>query len=187
MYAIAGLGNPEDRYKGTRHNVGFEFINKLAYDQNIKMKSKRRLLAFVGEGSLNGRAVVLIKPDTYMNLSGEAVQKILRFYKIPAENFLVAYDDASLPLGMVRVRQKGSAGGHNGIKNIILNLNTDEFLRIKIGIGERRTHQDLADFVLSGFNKNEKELITEGITKATDFVQLMFKENLDAAMNMYSK
>lgn len=182
MFVIAGLGNPGMDYIGTKHNVGFKVIDKLADDYTIKVtKFKHR--AFVGDGIIEGKKVFLLKPQTYMNLSGESVKEVLSFYKVPIENFIVIYDDTSLSLGTTRIREKGSAGGHNGIKNIIAHLGTDEFLRIKVGIGEKPNGRDLSDYVLSGFSKDEQPLIIDGIERASLAIQLILSKGVAQAMN----
>lgn len=185
MKMIVGLGNPEKDYKGTRHNAGFEVINKLAYDFNIEI-NKAKFRAHYGKGQILNQQVLLVKPQTYMNLSGECVRDMLNFYKLSIEDLLVIYDDTSLPVGDIRIRQEGSAGGHNGIKNIIYQLETTKFDRVKIGIGEKPKGWDLADYVLSRFKPNEMESIIEGYTKAGDAVALIVKEGIVTAMNKFN-
>jgi len=186
MWLVIGLGNPEKDYKGTRHNIGFEVINKLAYDNNIEInKAKHR--AHIGEGFISGKKVILAKPQTYMNLSGESVRDMAQFYKPEADNILVIYDDVSLLPGEIRIREKGSAGGHNGMKNIIYQLETDQFPRVKVGIGEKPSGWDLADYVLSKFKKEEMEDMISGITDAADAVTIIIKEGTKTAMNQFNK
>ncbi|MCL1844267.1 MAG: aminoacyl-tRNA hydrolase [Defluviitaleaceae bacterium] len=187
MKLIAGLGNPGDSYKGTRHNVGFETINKLAYDFDITMKKNRRFRAETGEGAIGGTRVMLVKPTTYMNLSGEAIRALLNFYKQPPSELIVIYDDVSLPVGDIRVRERGSANGQKGMINIIAQLATDEFPRIRIGIGDKPPGFSLSDYVLSRFLKEEFEDMIKGITKAGDAAELILKQNVTAAMNFYNK
>ncbi len=186
MTLIIGLGNPEKEYKGTRHNVGFEAINKLAYDENIEI-NKAKFRSHIGEGVISGKKVLLMKPQTYMNLSGEAVLDALSFYKLKPENIIVIYDDTSIPLGQIRIRKKGSSAGHNGMKNIIYLLNTDEFLRIRIGIGEKPSGFSLSNYVLSHFSKAEFETVVEGITKATDAALEIILNGTDCAMNRFNQ
>jgi PTH1 family peptidyl-tRNA hydrolase len=186
MIIIAGLGNPEREYKNTRHNVGFEVINKLAYDYNIGI-NRVKFSAFYGEGVINYQKVVLIKPQTYMNLSGEAIRDMLNFYKLGPENLIVVYDDTSIDVGDIRIRKKGSAGGHNGMKNIIYHLESDEFLRIRVGIGAKPKEYDLKDYVLSHFSKKEQDDIIDGITKAAEAVAIILKDSVDNAMNKFNK
>lgn len=186
MHLIIGLGNPEDAYKGTRHNAGFETINKLSYDYNIPVK-KYRQRAFTGEGVIARKQVLLVKPQTYMNLSGESVRALLAFYKLPPSEMIVIYDDVSLPVGDIRVRENGSAGGHNGMKNIIAELKTQAFPRVRIGVGEKPPGWDLADYVLSRFKKDEWDAMIDGVTQAGDAVSLILSQGCAAAMNRYNK
>lgn len=185
MKLVAGLGNPEKDYKGTRHNVGFEVINKLSYDHRIEI-NKAKFRAHLGEGLLCGQKIMLAKPQTFMNLSGESIRDIMGFYKLSKEDIIVIYDDIDIPVGEIRIREKGSAGSHNGMKNIIYQLDTDEFLRIRVGIGAKPQAWDLADYVLSKFKKEEQDGIVEGITKAGDAVERILKEGSVSAMNRYN-
>lgn len=190
MKLIIGLGNPGNEYKWTRHNVGFEAIDKLAYDFNINV-NKNKFKAIYGEGIIHGEKVLLIKPLTYMNLSGECVRDFLNFYKdIELYDILVICDDINLPLGSIRIRKKGSDGGQNGLKNIIYQLGSDSFPRLRIGIGQKPPHFTLANFVLSKFNKDEEEDIVKGITNATDAIEIFIKDKengLSNAMNLFNK
>ena len=155
MFIIVGLGNPTDEYKGTRHNAGFDVIDAIADKYNIAV-TERKSRAFCGKGIIEGQKVILVKPQTYMNLSGESVRGITDYYKVDTETeLLVVFDDISLDIGQLRIRKKGSAGGHNGIKNIIANLGTSVFQRIKVGVGEKPKEYDLADYVLGHFSKAE--------------------------------
>ena len=186
MHIIVGLGNPEDQYKGTRHNVGFETINKLAYDHNINVnKSKHR--GIVGSGNISGKSVLLVKPLTYMNLSGECVRAVLDFYKLTPQNLIVIYDDVSLNLGDIRIRERGSAGGQKGMKDIIAKLGTDEFIRVRIGIDPKPDGWDLADYVLSRFKPEEHESMIEGITKAGDATVKILTDGPVVAMNLFNQ
>ena len=182
MIIITGLGNPGKQYDKTKHNVGFWVIDKLAKKYNIEV-TKFKHKALIGEGNIAGKKVLLVKPQTYMNLSGESIREIIKFYKVPLEQFYVIYDDTSLPLSNVRIREKGSAGGHNGIKNIIAHLGTDIFLRIKVGIGEKPNGWDLADYVLAPFSKDEEPLILSGVDKAYHAVELLLTKGIKEAMN----
>lgn len=187
MFIIAGLGNPTLRYEGTRHNVGFDVIDLLADKYNISVDT-RKGRAYIGKGIIEGQKVILAKPQTYMNLSGESVRSLTDYYKIDEESeLIVLYDDVSLDVGQLRIRKKGSAGGHNGIKNIILHLNTDVFMRIKIGVGEKPKNYDLADYVLGHFSKAERELMEEGYEKCAKAVGMMINGEADAAMNEYNR
>ena len=185
MYLIFGLGNPGRDYAGTRHNVGFEAIDKLACDHKIDVKKAKRR-ALVGEGSVCAQKCALIKPQTYMNASGESVRDNIEFHKASISEVIVVYDDTSLDVGEVRIRKQGSAGGHNGMKSIIYQLESDEFIRVRIGIGEKPLRWDLADYVLSKFKKDEMDKVIQGITKATDAIEVILKEGVEAAMNKYN-
>lgn len=187
MYIIAGLGNPTKEYENTRHNIGFMAIDALAEKYNISVMSCKHK-ALIGKGTINGNKVVLVKPLTYMNLSGEAIRAIIDYYKADAESeLIVIYDDVSLDVGQLRIRKKGSAGGHNGIKNIIAQLGKDTFLRIKIGVGEKPKGYDLADYVLGHFNKEELAVMKESLEKVDGAVNLMLAGEVDRAMNDYNK
>ena len=187
MFIIVGLGNPTNEYEGTRHNVGFDVIDALADEYNITVDGRKNR-AFVGKGIIAGQKVILAKPQTYMNLSGESVRGLTDYYKIDEESeLLVIYDDVSLDVGQLRIRKKGSAGGHNGIKNIIAHLGTDKFMRIKIGVGEKPKHYDLADWVLGHFSKEDKEVMNEGYKKAVKAVEMIVTDEVDAAMNEFNK
>ena len=187
MYIIAVLGNPTLQYEGTRHNVGFDVIDTLADKYNISVDA-RKSSAFIGKGMIEGQKVILVKPQTYMNLSGESIRGLVDYYKIDVEHeLLVIYDDISLDVGQLRIRKKGSAGGHNGIKNIIANLGTQNFPRIKVGVGEKPKKYDLADYVLSHFSKAERELMEEGYQKAVKAVEMLLDGEMEAAMNEYNR
>lgn len=187
MYIIVGLGNPTGKYEGTKHNVGFDAIDYLI-DENRIPSSGLGHKAMFGKGILAGQKVLLAKPMTYMNLSGESVRELVHYYKIdPEQELIVIYDDISLEPGQIRIRKKGSAGGHNGIKNIIANLGTDKFQRIKIGVGEKPKDWDLADYVLSPFSKEERAAVDEAIGHAARALELMLNEETDAAMNEYNR
>lgn len=187
MYIIAGLGNPTAQYEGTRHNVGFDVIDVIAKQYNISV-DVRKSRAFIGKGMIEGQKVILVKPQTYMNLSGESIRGLVDYYKIDPENELVViYDDVSLDVGQLRIRKKGSAGGHNGIKNIIAHLGTQIFPRIKVGVGEKPKKYDLADYVLGHFSKGEREQMEEGYQNAMRAVELMLAGRIDEAMNEYNR
>lgn len=187
MYIIVGLGNPTGQYEGTRHNVGFDVIDRIADQYNIAMDIRKHK-AICGKGVIAGQKVILAKPQTYMNLSGESVRSLVDYYKVDEEEeLIVIYDDISLDVGQLRIRKKGSAGGHNGIKNIIAHLGHSVFLRIKVGVGEKPKHYDLADYVLGHFTKEEKEVMEEGYGKALKAVEMMVCQETDAAMNEYNK
>ena len=187
MYLIAGLGNPTKKYEKTRHNIGFDVMDALAekYDINMNIKKEK---AVCGNGYIGGQKVILAKPQTFMNLSGDSVAALLRFYKLdPEEDLIVVYDDISLEPGNLRIRKKGSAGGHNGMKDIIARTGTDQFARVKVGVGEKPAGWDLADYVLSRFSQAERELVEEAIGHAVDVVALMVQGRTDEAMNLYNR
>lgn len=187
MFIIVGLGNPSKEYEGTRHNVGFDVIDKLADKYNISVDTKKHR-AFIGKGMIGGQKVILAKPQTYMNLSGESVRSLLDYYKVDEEEeLLVIYDDISLGTGQLRIRAKGSAGGHNGIKNIIAHLGGQVFPRIKVGVGEKPPKYDLADYVLGHFSKAEQEQMEEGYENAVKAVEEIVSGNISAAMNEYNR
>ncbi|MCI9024256.1 MAG: aminoacyl-tRNA hydrolase [Dorea sp.] len=187
MYIIAGLGNPTLAYEGTRHNVGFDVIDALADQYNISVDG-RKSRALIGKGIIEGQKAILVKPQTYMNLSGESVGALVDYYKVDEETeLIVIYDDVSLDVGQLRIRKKGSAGGHNGIRNIIAHLGTETFLRIKVGVGEKPKKYDLADYVLGHFSKAERKIMEEGYQKAIRAVTMMINGETDAAMNEYNR
>lgn len=187
MFIIVGLGNPDKQYEGTRHNVGFDVIDAIAEKYNISMDTKKHK-AFVGKGIIDGFKVILAKPQTYMNLSGESVWSLVDFYKIaPEDELLIIYDDVSLDVGQLRIRKKGSAGGHNGIKSIIAHLGSSEFPRIKVGVGEKPKDYDLADYVLGKFSKADREIMADGYKDAVKATALIVQGEIDQAMNEYNK
>ena len=186
MYIIAGLGNPGKNYENTRHNVGFNVIDFLANELNININNAKHK-ALTGSGYIDGEKVLLMKPVTYMNLSGEAIIDAVNFYKIdPTTNLIVIYDDISLDVGKLRIRAKGSAGGHNGIKSIINHLGSDTFKRIKVGVGNKPAGYDLADYVLGHFTKDEKVIIDDASKNASNALKLIVSDNFDKAMNLYN-
>lgn len=187
MYIIAGLGNPKKEYDNTRHNIGFAMIDALADKYNINvMDVKHR--AVTGKGIINGQKVILAKPLTFMNLSGESIRQLVDYYKVDSETELIIIsDDISLPPGFIRVRKKGSAGGHNGLKNIIQHLGTEGFQRIRIGVGEKPKGYNLADYVLGHFSKEEQPLMKEGVEKAIGAAEMILSDDIDGAMNEYNK
>lgn len=186
MYIIVGLGNPTSKYDGTRHNIGFDVITRISDDYNIPLDINKHK-AILGSGYIEGEKVILAKPQTYMNLSGESVRALADFFKVDADNIIIIYDDISLDVGKLRLRTKGSAGGHNGIKSIIAHLGTESFPRIKVGVGDKPTGWDLADYVLSHFTKEENEIIRESLEKSSVAVKTIIKDGMDAAMNLCNK
>lgn len=186
MFLIVGLGNPEKKYDKTRHNIGFDTIDALADKYNISMNEKKHK-ALCGIGVIDGVKVLLAKPQTYMNLSGDSVAEIVNFYKIdPEEEMIVIFDDISLAPGNIRVRKKGSAGGHNGIKSIIARTGTQNFMRIKVGVGEKPAGWDLADHVLGHFSREDRALVEDAIKDAEAAAVLMMQGQVDKAMNDFN-
>ena len=185
MYIIAGLGNPTREYEKTRHNVGFDTIDVLADRLNTSVDEKK-FKGLYGRGIIAGEKVILLKPQTFMNLSGESVRAAADFYKVDPEDILVIYDDISLEPGQLRLRGKGSAGGHNGIKNIIAHLGTQEFPRIKVGVGDKPKGMDLADYVLGHFSKEDQAKMDEAFKDAADAAEMILDKGMDAAMNHYN-
>ena len=187
MFVIVGLGNPTAQYEGTRHNAGFDVIDVLAEKYNISVDA-RKCRAFCGKGVIAGQKVLLVKPQTYMNLSGESVGGIVNYYKIdPESDLLVIYDDISLDVGQLRIRKKGSAGGHNGIKSIIAHLGTQEFPRVKVGVGEKPARMDLADYVLGHFSKEEQATMDDAVKEAADAVCEIVNVGIAQAMNDHTR
>lgn len=187
MFIIVGLGNPSKEYEGTRHNAGFEVIDRIADKYNISVDTKKHR-ALIGKGIIEGQKVILAKPQTFMNLSGESVRSLLDYYKVDEEQeLIVIYDDISLDNGQIRIRAKGSAGGHNGIKNIIAHLGGQVFPRVKVGVGEKPSKYDLADYVLGHFSKEEQVLMDEGYAHAIHAVEMILEGDISAAMNEYNR
>ncbi len=187
MYLIVGLGNPGRQYDGTRHNMGFDTIDYLVEKHRIG-QSGVKFNAMYGKGMIGGEKVILMKPLSYMNLSGGPVQEMAGYFKIdPETEMIVVYDDIDLEPGQLRIRKQGSAGGHNGIKDLISKLGTQKFLRVKVGVGAKPKGWDLADHVLSRFSTSERKIVDEAICKAGDAVEKILSEGVDAAMNVYNK
>ncbi|MDR7855666.1 aminoacyl-tRNA hydrolase [Tissierella sp.] len=185
MFVVVGLGNPGKDYTNTRHNVGFDTIDLLAKRNNISI-NKIKFKSVYGEGTIGNEKVLLVKPQTYMNNSGETVRDICNFYKLSVDKIIVIVDDIDIDFSRVRIKGKGSAGSHNGMKSIIYLLGRDDFPRVKIGIGKKHEGQDLANFVLSRFPKDEREIIEESILTAAESVEAIIKYNLDQAMNEFN-
>ena len=186
MYVIVGLGNPGARYAETKHNIGFITVDYLAEKLGIKI-NKIKHKAIIGEGSIGGEKVLLVKPQTFMNLSGQSVMDIVNFYKVAASNLIVIYDDIDLPVGKVRIRPNGSSGTHNGMRNIIYLVNNQEFPRVRIGVGKQPDYMDLADYVMTRFNNEERPLIEEAIKRSAAAVEEIVKSGINIAMNQYNK
>ena len=185
-WLVVGLGNPGPKYEWTRHNVGFLVIDQLADRENLPVQRLKHK-ALTNTALIGGKPVLLMKPTTYMNLSGEAVGEAARFYKIPPDRVLVISDDVSLPQGKLRVRRSGSAGGHNGLKNIIAHLGTDQFPRLRVGVGEKPPRMDLADYVLGHFSQGERKIMEDAVKEAADAVMEAVEEGIDHAMNSHNR
>ena len=184
MYIIAGLGNPGKKYENTKHNVGFITLDLLAEKHNIKI-NKIKHKALVGEGIISGQKLLLVKPQTYMNLSGNSIREAMEYYKADLDKLVVIYDDVDIPMGSLRIRKKGSAGTHNGMRSIVYDLQADEFPRIRIGIGGERK-MSLADYVLGGFRKDERSLMQNAVKRAVLAVECLLEKGIEAAMNEYN-
>lgn len=186
LYLIAGLGNPGRQYEATRHNIGFEVIDYVSQKHHIRL-NKLKHRALFGEGRLGGVRVILAKPQTFMNLSGECIRDIVNYYKIPLENIVIVYDDISLPTGAIRIRARGSAGGHNGMKSIIYHLQSDEFTRLRIGIGAPQHKGDLTGYVLVRFSDNEAKEIADAIKTAAEALLCIIQEGAPSAAGKYNR
>ncbi|MBE7039443.1 MAG: aminoacyl-tRNA hydrolase [Ruminococcaceae bacterium] len=185
MYIIVGIGNPGKKYESTRHNIGFIAIDYMAALYDIKV-NKIKHKALIGEGKIEGERIMLVKPQTFVNLSGESIREIADYYKVPAENVIVIYDDVSLEAGSVRIRKKGSDGGHNGIKSIIYQLNSDAFPRIKLGVGSKPPGYDLKDWVLAKFTDEDIKIMSKSVETAAKAVPEIIKNGAESAMNKYN-
>ena len=185
MYLIAGLGNPGKQYEGSRHNAGFSSVDILADKLGISINENKHK-GLCGKGIIGGEKVILLKPQTYMNLSGESLRAASDFYKIEPENIIVIYDDIDLAVGHLRVRVKGSAGGHNGIKSIIAHLGTQEFPRVRVGVGAKPDRMDLADYVLGRFSQIERPVMEEAFETAAQAAIAIVEEGIDKAMNRFN-
>jgi len=185
LYIIIGLGNPGKEYENTRHNTGFITIDKLADKYNIDI-SKEKHKALIGTGNIEGEKVVLVKPQTYMNLSGEAARLVLDFYKEDVKNVIAIFDDLDLPVGTIRIKERGSAGTHNGVKSLVKELGSEQFKRVKVGIGNEEAKGDLINFVLGRFSGEELIEIEKSTDKAVDAVITIVKDGIVKAMNDYN-
>jgi PTH1 family peptidyl-tRNA hydrolase len=185
LYIIVGLGNPGRKYTYTKHNMGFQVADKLAREYGIKIK-KLKFKSLFGEGQVGGCRSILVKPQTYMNASGESVRDIVEWYKIPLSNLIVVYDDADIALGTVRIRKSGSSGTHNGMKSVIYQLNSDEFTRVRLGIGSPEDGTDIADYVLRGFIPDDFPKVAAMIETASKAVVDIIQNGANHAMNMYN-
>lgn len=185
MYLIVGLGNPGEEYTRTRHNMGFEVIDKLAEKYNIKV-SKHKFDGLYGKGEIEGEKVVLLKPQTYMNLSGNAVGQFVSFFKVDQDEIIVIYDDIDIPTGTIKIRKQGSAGSHNGMKSVINELATEKFPRIRIGTGTTEKIYDLVDYVLEKIKEDEYKKLEESVDMAQEAIIQILQNGIDNAMNKYN-
>lgn len=185
MNLIVGLGNPEKDYAKTRHNMGFNVINNLAERYNIEV-NKSKFKSLYGDGLIEGKKVILLKPQTYMNLSGEAVDEIVSFYKLSLEDIIVVYDDLDIEPGKIRIRKSGSPGSHNGIKSVTHYLKSNNFARVRVGIGKPETNVDLIEYVIGAIDDEQRELLKSGVEMATEAIIEILKNNIDSAMNKFN-
>ena len=185
MYYIVGLGNPGIQYENTRHNAGFITIDYLARKYSIDVR-KIKFKSLIGQGVISGHKVMLVKPQTYMNNSGEAIREIFNYFDFDHDKLIVIYDDIDIDFGSIRIRKKGSAGTHNGMKSIIYNLQFDDFPRIKVAVGKKPEYMDLANFVLSGFSKKEAKIIEEEVMLLSDAIEMILEEGIDKTMSIYN-
>ncbi|MBO4293578.1 MAG: aminoacyl-tRNA hydrolase [Clostridia bacterium] len=185
MYLIVGLGNPEEEYANTRHNMGFDVINKISKNYNIEV-AKTKFEGLYGKGEIEGEKVILLKPQTYMNLSGHAVRKFVDFFKIEPENVVVIFDDIDIEKGQIKIRKLGSGGSHKGMQSVIQMMGTEKIPRIRVGIGSPENKKEMIEYVISKIKKEEKELLEPGIEKAGEAVKTIIKEGLDKAMNKFN-
>ena len=185
MYLIVGLGNPEADYSKTRHNMGFNVINKIAKKYGIEV-NKKKFDGLLGDGIIENKKVILLKPQTYMNLSGKSIIQVVNFYKIPLENIIVIYDDIDVDKGLIRIRKKGSSGSHNGVKSVVEELGTEEFKRIRVGIGKPEHENDMINYVIGAIDEEDKEKLDDGVEKAKDALIEILKSNIDIAMNKFN-
>ena len=185
MYLIVGLGNPENEYANTRHNMGFDTINKLAEKNNIEV-NKNKFKGLYGTGIIHNQKVILLKPQTYMNLSGESVKEVIDFYHINSEEIIIIYDDIDTEKGNIRIRKKGGPGSHNGMKSVVENIQTTNFGRIRVGIGQPEYKNDMINYVIGKVPEEEREILQKGVNKATEAVEEILKSGIDIAMNKFN-
>jgi PTH1 family peptidyl-tRNA hydrolase len=187
LFIVVGLGNPTARYVGTRHNVGFEVIDVLANKYNIEAQGKK-FNSYIGKGLVNGHKVLLVKPQTYMNLSGQSILGIVDYYKIDMHNRLIVIaDDVNLDVGQLRIRQRGSSGGQKGLSSIINQLGCEEFIRVRVGIGEKPSNMSMSNYVLSHFTKEEHEIMEESYANCTKAIEDILDGNIEKAMNLWNR
>ena len=185
MYLIVGLGNPESDYSKTRHNMGFNAINKIAEKYGIEV-NKKKFDGLIGEGTIENEKVILLKPQTYMNLSGKSIIQVINFYKIPLENICVIYDDMDIEKGQIKIRKKGSAGSHNGMKSVISEIGSTEFARIRVGIGKPEFEGDAINYVIGAIPESEVKILDEAVGKAAEAMIEILKIGVDNAMNKFN-
>lgn len=185
MRIIIGLGNPEEEYAGTRHNMGFDVINEIAKAYKIEV-NKNKFNSLYTKSNIEGEEVILVKPQTYMNLSGTSAREVAQFYKAKPEEILIIYDDMDIKQGTIKIRKKGSSGGHNGVKSVIANLGTEEIARIRVGIGKAQEKEDKIKYVIGHVSKEDKEKLKEGVEKAKEAVIEILRNGIDTAMNKYN-
>ncbi len=185
MYLIIGLGNPEEEYGRTRHNMGFNVINKLSNKYGIEV-NKKKFDGLCGDGMIEGEKVILLKPQTYMNLSGKSIVQVVNFYKIPLENVIVIYDDIDIEPGLIRIRKKGSSGSHNGMKSVIAELGSGEFARIRVGIGKPKHEGDMINYVIGAVPEEEQKELENGVERAKEAVIEILRSGIDTSMNKFN-
>ena len=185
MFLIVGLGNPENEYAKTRHNMGFDTINKLAKAYEIEL-NKQKFKGIYGTGMIENQKVILLKPQTYMNLSGESIVEVVNFYKIDLENIIVIYDDMDVEPGKIKVRKKGGAGSHNGMKSVIENLKSEDFIRIRVGIGTPEYKTDRINYVIGKISSQDEDILENGTNKAKEAIIEILKNGVDSAMNKFN-
>ena len=185
MFLIVGLGNPEEEYSNTRHNMGFDTINKLANEYNIKI-NKNKFKGLCGSGIIENEKVILLKPQTYMNLSGESIKEAMAFYKIKSENIIVIYDDIDIEPGIIKIRKKGGPGGHNGMKSVISEIDTQNFPRIRIGIGKPESKGQLIEYVIGKMPQTDKDILEKATILGKEAILEIIKNGVDIAMNKFN-
>jgi len=185
MYLIVGLGNPEEEYARTRHNIGFDTVNKIAKNNNIEL-NKKKFNAIYGMGEIEGEKVILLKPQTYMNLSGNAVRDCMNFYKIKENELIVIYDDLDIEPGVIKIRKKGGPGTHNGMKSVVSEAQTENFARIRVGIGNPKYKNDLLNYILTRIPDEEYKILEEATQNAANAINDIIKNGIDSAMNKYN-
>lgn len=185
MYLIVGLGNPEEEYSNTRHNMGFDTINKIAKQYNIEV-NKNKFKGLCGSGIIENKKVILLKPQTYMNLSGESIKETMDFYKIQQENLIIIYDDIDLETGIIKIRKKGGPGTHNGMKSVISNIKTQEFARVRVGIGKPERKEQLIEYVIGKIPDKDQKILDEATTKSKEALIEIIKNGVDIAMNKFN-